>query len=217
MPAFLFEATAELYQPKWPTMIPLIKTIIILPGTALVFVPALIVWLTRGTAYAARFPPDTAIPWFVGLAAAGAGLALMIWTVTLFATKGGGGTPAPWEPIRNFIVVGPYRYVRNPMLLGVNLFLFAEAALLQSFSLVPVDDRVRDCEYALFRACGGTAVEETFRRGLYRLQAPRAPLDSAPVTLPGRRERGPTVGPHRNNTLPIFALYEGHELTTITP
>ena len=135
MPAFLFEATAELYQPKWPTMIPLIKTIIILPGTALVFVPALIVWLTRGTAYAARFPPDTAIPWFVGLAAAGAGLALMIWTVTLFATKGGGGTPAPWEPIRNFIVVGPYRYVRNPMLLGVNLFLFAEAALLQSFPL----------------------------------------------------------------------------------
>ncbi len=37
--------------------LPLIKAIIILPGTALVYVPALILWLTRGTTYAARLPP----------------------------------------------------------------------------------------------------------------------------------------------------------------
>ena len=70
-----------------------------------------------------------------GLPFAAAGLTLMIWTVTLFARKGGGGTPAPWEPIRKFIVVGPYRYVRNPMLIGVNLFLVAESLLLQSIPL----------------------------------------------------------------------------------
>jgi protein-S-isoprenylcysteine O-methyltransferase Ste14 len=60
----------------------------------------------------------------------------MAWTVRLFVSKGGGGTPAPWQPIKNFIVQGPYRYVRNPMLIGVNLFLTAEAILLQSYPIL---------------------------------------------------------------------------------
>ncbi len=42
---------------------PLLKAILILPGSALVHVPALIIWLTRNTAYAASFPPTTAIAW----------------------------------------------------------------------------------------------------------------------------------------------------------
>ncbi|MGI9415943.1 MAG: methyltransferase family protein [Hyphomicrobiales bacterium] len=71
-----------------------------------------------------------------GLPFAAAGLALMVWTMRLFAVQGGGGTPAPWEPIKNFIVLGPYRYVRNPMLLGASLFLIAEAVLLQSLPIL---------------------------------------------------------------------------------
>ena len=113
-----------------------IKAIVILPGTALVYVPTLIVWFTRNTSHAASFPPGSAIIWLGGLAFAGAGLTLMYWTMKLFSTKGGGGTPAPWAPVRNFIVAGPYRYVRNPMLLGVNLFLTAEALLLQSIPIL---------------------------------------------------------------------------------
>ena len=115
-----------------PVNTPLIKAIIILPGTALVYVPALIVWLTRNTAWAASIAPVPAMTWLAGLAFAVAGLILMFWTMRLFAVKGGGGTPAPWQPIRNFVVLGPYRHVRNPMLIGVNLFLTAEAILLQS-------------------------------------------------------------------------------------
>lgn len=115
--------------------LPLIKAIVILPGTALVYVPTLIIWLTSGTALAARFPPDSVLHWLAGLLFAAVGLSLMIWTMRLFTTKGGGGTPAPWEPIRNFIVSGPYLYVRNPMLIGVNLVLIAEAFLLQSWPI----------------------------------------------------------------------------------
>jgi protein-S-isoprenylcysteine O-methyltransferase Ste14 len=116
--------------------IPLLKAIIILPGTALVYIPALIIWLTADTAYAAGFPPNTMVQWLAGLAFAAAGLALMVWTMRLFNTKGGGGTPAPWEPIKNFIALGPYRYVRNPMLIGVNLFLVAEAILFHSLPIL---------------------------------------------------------------------------------
>ena len=116
--------------------VPLIKAIVILPGTALVYVPALIVWLTRNTDHAASFPPSSVLAWLVGLPFAAAGLVLMVWTMRLFTLEGGGGTPAPWEPIRNFVVLGPYRHVRNPMLIGVNLFLVAEAALLQSIPIL---------------------------------------------------------------------------------
>jgi protein-S-isoprenylcysteine O-methyltransferase Ste14 len=115
--------------------IALIKAILILPGTALVYVPALIIWLTRNTSYAAGFPPTSAVPWLAAAPFALAGLILMFWTMRLFAVKGGGGTPAPWEPIRNFVVLGPYRHVRNPMLIGVNLFLIAEAILLHSLPI----------------------------------------------------------------------------------
>lgn len=115
--------------------VPLIKAIVILPGTALVYVPSLIVWLTGDTAYAASLPGSRVIPWLPALPFAAAGLILMFWTMRLFTLKGGGGTPAPWEPIRNLIVIGPYRYVRNPMLTGVILFLAAEAILFRSIPI----------------------------------------------------------------------------------
>lgn len=112
-----------------------IKAILILPGTGLVLIPALLVWLTQETSFAASFPPDLLIVWLAGLVFAAAGLTLMIWTMRLFAVAGGGGTPAPWDPIKNFIALGPYRYVRNPMLIGANLVLVAEALLLQSIPI----------------------------------------------------------------------------------
>lgn len=112
--------------------ISLLKAILILPGTVLVYIPVLIVWLTRNTPLAAAFPPVSVIVILVGLLFGAAGLGLSFWAMRLFTTEGGGGSPAPWEPIKNFIVQGPYRYVRNPMLTGVMLVLMAEALLLQS-------------------------------------------------------------------------------------
>lgn len=87
--------------------IPLLKAILILPGTALVYMPVAILWFTRDSANAARLPGDSSQPWLTALPFAAAGLVLMVWTMRLFATRGGGGTPAPWEPIRNLIILGP--------------------------------------------------------------------------------------------------------------
>jgi protein-S-isoprenylcysteine O-methyltransferase Ste14 len=55
-----------------------------------------------------------------------AGLGLFIWCVSLFA-KVGQGTLAPWDPTRNLVAVGPYRFVRNPMISSVALLLISEA------------------------------------------------------------------------------------------
>ena len=55
-----------------------------------------------------------------------AGLALFTWCLTLFA-RVGEGTLAPWDPTRRLVAVGPYRYVRNPMISGVATMLAGEA------------------------------------------------------------------------------------------
>jgi len=54
------------------------------------------------------------------------GFLLASWTNRLFLLVGK-GTPAPWSPPKKFVVHGPYRYVRNPMMLAVYLMLAAEA------------------------------------------------------------------------------------------
>jgi len=46
------------------------------------------------------------------------GGALALWCVSLFAFVGR-GTPAPCVPPRRLVIRGPYRFVRNPMYLGV--------------------------------------------------------------------------------------------------
>jgi len=69
---------------------------------------------------------------FVGLF----GVGLSISSVRLFATQGGGGTPAPWDPIHRLIINGPYRHVRNPMLIGVITILFCEALFFYSLPML---------------------------------------------------------------------------------
>jgi len=67
----------------------------------------------------------------VGVGVLGIGLVLFASSLRRFATEGE-GTLAPWDPPRRLVVRGPYRYVRNPMISGVILILFAEALLILS-------------------------------------------------------------------------------------
>src|SRR5882762_1747826 len=45
------------------------------------------------------------------------GGALAIWCILTFALVGK-GTPAPFDPPRQLVAAGPYRWVRNPMYIG---------------------------------------------------------------------------------------------------
>ena len=112
----------------------LLRAIVILPGTALVFVPALILWLARDGPYRAAFAGPGALRFWLALAIGGCGLALAVWTVRLFV-RVGRGTPAPWDPPRKLVVRGPYRHVRNPMITSVIAMLGAESLLFASWPL----------------------------------------------------------------------------------
>ena len=59
------------------------------------------------------------------------------WTIYLFKVKGK-GTPNPRLPPKTLIVIGPYKYSRNPMALGGFLTLVGEALVYYSPSLFAI-------------------------------------------------------------------------------
>jgi len=109
---------------------------------AIVYAAAFIglwVWL----AYAAHlrdvpfgFPlPDWAAP--IGVALMAMGLGIMAVCVATFVVRGR-GTPAPFDPPRAFVASGPYRWVRNPMYIGMFTFLVGYALCAVSFAALLV-------------------------------------------------------------------------------
>lgn len=104
----------------------LITAVLVLPGTALVYVPALLLWASLDAPLAAAVQPPDNWEFWIALLLAAASLPLMGGTTRLFLDVGD-GTPAPWDPPRRLVVRGPYRYVRNPMISGVLIMLGAEA------------------------------------------------------------------------------------------
>ena len=65
------------------------------------------------------------------------GTILAVYTIFLFKTIGQ-GTPNPKLPPKKFVVVGPYRFSRNPMAFGGLLILLGEAAIYYSPSLLGI-------------------------------------------------------------------------------
>lgn len=113
----------------------LLRAVLVLPGTVLVLVPAILVWSFAATTLHAS-PAALGNPraW-LGVALLACGLGLAVWTGRLFV-RVGKGTPAPWDPPKRLVIEGPYRYVRNPMISSVLMMLAAEALLLSSWPIV---------------------------------------------------------------------------------
>ena len=97
---------------------------VIAPGSVTVLIPWL---LLRGVA-ASGEPP-------VGAPLIAAGAALLLWSGFGFAFIGH-GTPTPYDEPRELVVWGPYRWVRNPMYVGVLIVLVGEAIAFSAALLV---------------------------------------------------------------------------------
>ena len=105
------------------------KAVLILPGTALIYIPLLIHWFSGGWPFGGMV--GTGLQQVVAVFLAIPAVILAAKTMAQFVHEGE-GTPAPWDPPQRFVVSGPYRHVRNPMLSAVILMILAEAVALNS-------------------------------------------------------------------------------------
>jgi protein-S-isoprenylcysteine O-methyltransferase Ste14 len=99
---------------------------VVVPGTGGIFLPWLI--LTRGG------PAPAPVAW-PAVAVIAIGVLLYLWCLRVFAVVGR-GTPRPWDPPRQLVAVGPYRWVRNPIYLAALLIVLGEAWLFGSAALL---------------------------------------------------------------------------------
>jgi protein-S-isoprenylcysteine O-methyltransferase Ste14 len=102
-----------------------LRDILILPFTVTVIVPYIVYDSTSDVI------PDNAFIKTIGVLICLSGFALFLYTVFLFG-KIGKGTLAPWSPKQKLVIVGPYRYCRNPMITGVFFILTGEALFFHS-------------------------------------------------------------------------------------
>lgn len=102
---------------------------ILCPGTVTLLLPWLIL---SNPLYAQQHRA-----WFqwAGLVPIIAGGSTLLWCIYSFA-RHGKGTLSPADPARRLVVTGMYRYVRNPMYVGVMGLLLGEALLFGSWPLL---------------------------------------------------------------------------------
>jgi protein-S-isoprenylcysteine O-methyltransferase Ste14 len=100
---------------------------LLLPGTVTLLIPYVIM-------SGSRLPRWDAIG-LVGFVSILVGATILIWCIADFA-RVGRGTLAPVDPPKELVVSGLYRYVRNPMYVGVVLVLLGESALSHSTRLL---------------------------------------------------------------------------------
>lgn len=107
----------------------LIKTLIftiLVPGTVCIYIP-----------YRLRGPGAHAIVGWAWLGAVplAVGFAVYLWCAWDFATAGR-GTPLPLDAPKRLVARGLYRFMRNPMYVGVLLMVLGQALLFRSRAIL---------------------------------------------------------------------------------
>lgn len=98
---------------------------------ATLFVAFFLVILPRGILDASGYRWGGSPVWseLAGFALLSFGFGLVVWCLVTFAFAGK-GTAAPFDPPRKLVVVGPYRFVRNPIYIGAVLAMVGAAMVL---------------------------------------------------------------------------------------
>ncbi|WP_224400960.1 isoprenylcysteine carboxylmethyltransferase family protein [Pseudonocardia sp. ICBG1034] len=111
-----------------------LRAILLGPVTVTIIIPVLIV-TTVGTAAVDLGPAPGSLTLVAGSLLVVAGVAMLAWTISLFA-RSGAGTLSPQDPPRTLVIRGPYRHVRHPMFSGVLGIVLGEAIAARSLTLL---------------------------------------------------------------------------------
>lgn len=102
-----------------------LRAFLVLPGVVGFVVPLLIGRVDPWRGYASN----------AGLALLCIGVLLLFWCIRDFYISGK-GTLAPWDPPQQLVVIGLYRYSRNPMYIAVLTIIAGWAAFFGSYLLL---------------------------------------------------------------------------------
>lgn len=134
-----------------------------LPGMVAFAVPAVWLWNTG----------NMHLIHPLGLIAFGSGIVGLLWCVRDFYVSGK-GTLAPWAPPTHLVVVGLYRFSRNPMYVAVALILLGWASAFASMALFVY---LRRSRVSLARRLRRGAVAGAHaRRSVAEIRQPRSAL-----------------------------------------
>ncbi len=106
-----------------------VKTLIftvLVPGSVTILIPR---WLLKGESLS-----PIGLSRLIGLVPVLVGVAIYLWCAWDFATFGR-GTPAVFDPPKVLVARGLYRFIRNPMYVGILSILLGEAVLFASLKL----------------------------------------------------------------------------------
>ncbi len=103
----------------------LLRTLVVAPA----FISLWMYYLPRWIVGARAFEHPRPLGWIV----VGIGAAIALPCIWAFAWRGI-GTPAPFDPPRRLVISGPYRFVRNPMYLGMSIALIGEGIVFPQLS-----------------------------------------------------------------------------------
>ena len=111
------------------TLITILGTILV-PSILHVLFPSLILQGTSGLDF-----PKVGIIEILSIIVAAIGISMVVWVSATFVRRGR-GTAVPLLPPTKFVSKGLYRYVRNPMYVGLLLVIIAEAIFFRSIWLL---------------------------------------------------------------------------------
>ena len=112
-----------------------IKSIIALPFMTIVVIPISILCIVAELEFKPIIDLNQSTNYFLGIFFLLLGVPLFVQSIVLFV-KIGNGTLAPWNPTKKLVIKSLYRYMRNPMILGVFFILLAESFLFNSSYLL---------------------------------------------------------------------------------
>ena len=127
----------------------------------------------------------------LGLVVSLFGLALMITSIVLMI-RIAQSTVMPWDPSKNLVVKGPYRHLRNPMILGVTILLVGQALVLSSYGVAILAIAFIIINTAYFILFEEPKLEERFGEEYRQYQ------DNVPRWLPRIKPWHPQEGTHDN-------------------
>lgn len=147
-----------------------LKTILfmlLIPGLLLVVFP---VWLmaTNMALFSFGIMKWLAIPFWI------VGTAVTIWCAWAFTVRGR-GTPSPTDPPKQLVVSGLYRYVRNPIYVGVVIFLLGHVLWYPTLAILWMPIIVAVSAHLFVILYEEPHLRKTFGAGYenYRQQVPR--------------------------------------------